>query len=61
MFLPVTTFSTAKSVINLSKADLLLALEEGKRATWAKLPAIQVCRNVFLPLEGVDFVDVCCC
>jgi hypothetical protein len=29
-------------VINLSKADLLLALNEGKRATWAKLSAIQV-------------------
>jgi hypothetical protein len=42
MVLPVTTFPTAKSVINLSKADLLLALGEGRRATWAKLSAIQV-------------------
>ncbi|PSC75941.1 Triacylglycerol lipase SDP1 isoform A [Micractinium conductrix] len=41
MVLPFTTFSTAKSVVNLSRADLLLALEEGKRATWAKLSAIQ--------------------
>lgn len=41
MVLPVTTFSTAKSVINLSKPDLLLALNEGKRTTWAKLSAIQ--------------------
>ncbi|KAI3427004.1 hypothetical protein D9Q98_006948 [Chlorella vulgaris] len=41
MVLPVTTFSTAKSMINLSKADLLVALNAGRRATWAKLSAIQ--------------------
>jgi hypothetical protein len=33
-------------VINLSKEDLLLALNEGRRATWAKLSAIQVCVKV---------------
>lgn len=41
MVLPVTTFSTAKSVVNLSREDLLVALEAGKRATWGKLSAIQ--------------------
>ena len=38
----VACLPAAKSVINLSKGDLLLALNEGKRATWAKLSAIQV-------------------
>ncbi|KAL4441473.1 hypothetical protein ABPG77_001977 [Micractinium sp. CCAP 211/92] len=41
MVLPVTTLSTAKSVVNLSKPDLLLALAEGKRVAWAKLSAIE--------------------
>lgn len=38
----------AKSVINLSREDLLIALEEGKRAAWAKLSAIQA-RPASLP------------
>lgn len=31
-----------KSVVNLSREDLLRAVDEGKRAAWAKLSAIQV-------------------
>lgn len=41
MVLPVTTLSTAKSVINLSPQDVTVAMQEGRRAAWAKLSAIQ--------------------
>lgn len=39
---PSSPARAAKSVVNLSRQDLLLALAEGKRATWAKLSAIEV-------------------
>lgn len=51
MVLPVTTFSTLKAVINLSRNDVLLALAEGQRATWAKLPAITTSCDIEFALD----------
>ncbi|GAB4818543.1 hypothetical protein N2152v2_005589 [Parachlorella kessleri] len=41
MILPVTTFGTLKSVINLTREDLLVAIQVGRKAVWEKLSAIK--------------------
>lgn len=51
MVLPVTTLSTLKAVVNLSREDLLRALAEGQRATWAKLSAIAANCDVEVTLD----------
>lgn len=49
--LPVSTLSALKAVINLSREDLLLALAEGQRATWAKISAIAANCSVEVTLD----------
>ncbi|KAI8105434.1 hypothetical protein M9434_000020 [Picochlorum sp. BPE23] len=51
MVLPVTTLSTLKSVINLSKDDVMLAKWEGQRATWRKLAAIATNCDIEVTLD----------
>ena len=51
MVLPVTTLSTLKSVINLSKEDVMLAKGEGQRATWAKLTSIATNCDIEVTLD----------
>lgn len=41
MVLPASSLSLGKALINLTKADFLRALEEGKRRAWAKQSSIQ--------------------
>jgi TAG lipase/steryl ester hydrolase/phospholipase A2/LPA acyltransferase len=40
MVLPVTTLSALKSIINMSKEDIMRAKTEGQKATWSKLVTI---------------------
>lgn len=40
MFMPVNSLSALKAVVNLSKEDLVRAVNEGQRSTWSKLPSI---------------------
>lgn len=40
VFLPVTTLSALKSIVNMSKEDILRAKSAGQKATWAKLMTI---------------------
>lgn len=51
MVLPASRLSTLKAVVNLSREDLLLALGEGQRATWAKLSAIAANCDVEVTLD----------
>lgn len=51
MVLPVMTLSTLKSVINLSKQDVMLAKGEGQRATWAKLTTIATNCDIEVTLD----------
>lgn len=51
MVLPASRLSSLKAVINLSKEDLLLALSEGQRATWAKLSTIAANCDVEVTLD----------
>lgn len=40
MFMPVNSLNALKAIVNLSKEDLLRAVNEGQRSTWARLPSI---------------------